>query len=658
MCGIAGVFNWGDVQDLERMTEVQRHRGPDDGGVWHTRLPNGDYVGLGNRRLAILDLSSAGHMPMASEDESLWITYNGEIYNFPELKAELRAKGHVFRSGTDTEVVLRLYQEEGPRCVDRLNGMFAFAIWDHRRHALFLARDPFGVKPLYYAVQGSRFAFASEIKALLELPGVPRTVDLEALHQYLTFLWVPDPDTAFQGIRKLPAGHYALYQGGALQQTQYWDLTYPPADHRYALALPELIEEVRGRFRRSVEQQMISDVPIGAFLSSGIDSTSIVASMAADGGEPVRTFTISYPPQYRVGEMTVDDPGIARRVAQRFHCDHHEILAEPEAAELLPKLTWHMDEPVGDPAIMMAYLVCRATRPGAKVLLSGIGGDELFAGYRRHYAYYWGRAYRHLPSPLRRHVIESGVGRLPVMRGTPFKGAVRLAKKMARSASLTPQDAFLTNLTYLDGTHLTQLYAPEMMAHLAGKDPWQRHRAFFREVHGADFLNQMLYLDAKTFMVSLNLTYNDKMSMASSVEVRVPFLDKGLAEFVAWHVPPRFKVNGFLRPTTKYVFRKAMEGILPQEVLRRPKAFFGAPVDYWLSYDLREMVDDLLSMERVRQRGYFQPAAVRRLVDEHRSGREDWSMQIWQLLTLEIWLQVFMDGGVRDRESQPAGSTP
>jgi asparagine synthase (glutamine-hydrolysing) len=302
-----------------------------------------------------------------------------------------------------------------------------------------------------------------------------------------------------------------------------------------------------------------------------------------------------------------------------------------------------MDEPVADPAIIMAALVCREARSTVTVLLSGVGGDELFAGYRKYYAHSWAQAYRRLPALLRRDLLEPAVLGLPSFRGTPLKGLVRLAKKAARSGSLAPQEAFLTNSTYLDERQKARLYTPDLRRQLHGADPWEQHQAHFGQVPDTHFLHQMLYLDLKTFMVSLNLTYTDKMSMASSLEVRVPFLDPALAEWVAWHVPPRLKLRGFLRPTTKYIFRQAMRGTLPDEVLRQPKAGFGAPVDYWLTDELRQMVDDLLADERVRRRGYFEPAAVRRLVAEHRSGRQDWPLQLWQLLTLELWLETFVD---------------
>jgi asparagine synthase (glutamine-hydrolysing) len=658
VCGISGLVNCGDEETLVRMTNVQTHRGPDDSGVWERRFPDGGYVGLGSRRLAILDLSADGHMPMSNEDGTVWITYNGEIYNFTDLRRELEGKGHHFRSHTDTEAIVHLYEEYGAghlkECLNRLQGMFALAICDLRGSVpkLFLARDHFGVKPLYYCESAGRLAFASEIKALLEVPGIEARMSMEALDQYLTFLWVPDPLTMFEGIRKLPAGHYAVWEQGEYKIEQYWDLTFPPADHRFERTEADLADEIRERFCATVDRQMVSDVPIGAFLSAGLDSSSIVAAMARK--HPVRTYTITFPEKYRVGETTIDDPGVPQRLARRLGCEHHEIVVEPDVVGLLPSLTWHMDEPTADPAIITAYLVCREARKQATVLLSGVGGDEIFAGYRKHVANGWREEYRRAPGFVR-SAAERALLALPSLRGTRMKGSVRLAKKMARSAALGPAEAFIRNCTYLDAPQKTELYVRSLPP-MAIVNPAGRHLAAFDKVRHASFLNQMLYLDTKIFMATLNLTYNDKMSMASSVEVRVPFLDRELAEFVAWNVKPEWKLKGKWRPVTKHIFREAMRGMLPDEVIRQPKAGFAAPVDYWLAHDLRPMVDDLLSESQVRKRGLFQPQVVRRYIDEHRRGAEDWSMQIWQLLTLEIWMQLFLDGGARSFAQRQIGS--
>ena len=696
MCGISGLVNSGgdssDSQTLARMTAVQSHRGPDDFGLWERRFPDGTYIGLGSRRLAILDLSPDGHMPMcnettpnertsnekacggdasnpktSNEDGSVWITYNGEIYNFADLRRELESKGHRFRSHTDTEAVIHLYEEYGADCLNRLNGMFAFAVCDLRGSSpkLFLARDHFGIKPLYYCARAGKLAFASEIKALLEVPGIDARMNIEALHQYLTFLWVPDPVTMFEGVHKLEAGHCATWQRGEFKIEQYWDLTFPPADYDFSCGAgaparetqhreDNLAGAIRQRFCASVEQQMVSDVPIGAFLSAGLDSSSIVAAMARK--QSVRTYTITFPEKYRIGETTVDDPAVARRLAQKLGCEHHEILVEPDVVSLLPSLTWHMDEPTADPALITAYLVCREARKQATVLLSGVGGDELFAGYRKHIAHTWANEFRRLPALARSAAAKTALA-LPNLRGTSMKGSVRLAKKMARSAALSPTEAFIRNCTYLDAQQKMDLYAPALQQ-LTSVNPSARHEAAFAKVRHADFLNQMLYLDTKIFMTTLNLTYNDKMSMASSVEVRVPFLNRELAEFVAWNVKPEWKLKGKWRPVTKHIFREAMRTMLPQEVLQQPKAGFAAPVDYWLAHDLRSVVNDLLSESQIRKRGLFRPEAVRAYIDQHRRGAEDWSMQIWQLLTLETWMQLFLDGGAREFAQKTLAQQP
>src|ERR1700730_12415903 len=403
MCGISGLVNCGDAETLLLMTNVQTHRGPDDSGLWERHFPDGGYIGLGSRRLAILDLSPDGHMPMSNEDGTVWITYNGEIYNFADLRRELQRKSnaHRFRSHTDTEVIVHLYEEYGPdrlkEFLNRLNGMFALAICDLRESSpkLFLARDHFGIKPLYYCERGGKLAFASEVKALLEAPGIEASINMEALDQYLTFLWVPDPLTMFEGIRKLPAGHYAIWQRGEFKIEQYWDLTCPPGAHSCKRTEDDLADEIRQRFCASVEQQMVSDVPIGAFLSAGLDSSSIVTAMARK--QPVRTYTITFPEKYRVGENAIDDPGVPQRMARTLGCEHHEIVVEPDVTDLLPKLTWHMDEPTADPAIIAAFLVCREARRNATVMLSGVGGDEIFAGYRKHVAHSWTAEYRRIP---------------------------------------------------------------------------------------------------------------------------------------------------------------------------------------------------------------------------------------------------------------------
>ena len=640
MCGIAGFLAPFDEPLLWRMTRALAHRGPDDEGVYLSSPgPDGRRAGLGARRLSILDLSAAGHMPMISSCGSYVIVHNGEIYNSPSLRQALKAEGVPFCSSSDTEVIRVLYEREGPAAFSRLNGMFACVIWDAPRRTLVLARDPFGVKPLYYTEFGGVFAFASEIKSLLLVPGFERTVDLEALSQYLTFLWVPEPATIFRGVRRLPPGCILECSAGAAppKLTRFWEWAQPPADHRFGSDEPALIEEVRRRFVHAVGQQMLSDVPVGAFLSAGVDSSSVVAAMAATRPGRLQTFTITFPAQARRGELTLDDPAVARRTAAALGASHREIVVAPDVVDLLPRLVTQLDEPIADPALIMSYLLTREARHDVTVLLSGLGGDELFAGYRKHLAHGYALGYQRLPRALRRW-IERAVAAVPTLRGTRLKGYVRLAKKMARSGSLAPIERFLTDATYVSEELKRELVHRDLRDRVLQYDPWSVHRRQFDRVKDADFLNRMLFVDATTFLPSLNLSYVDRTSMANALEVRVPFLDAELASWVAWHVPPGLKLRG---RTTKYVFRKAVAGMVPGEVLAQRKAGFGAPIDRWLSGDLASLIGDLLAPRRLAARGLLEPAAVARLVDAHRRGYEDWSLQLWQLLTLELWMDSF-----------------
>lgn len=640
MCGITGTVNWGDRHALSRMTDLLAHRGPDDQGIWQTTLPNGDSIGMGSRRLSILDLSDAGHMPMSTEDSRYTIVYNGETYNYPELRQWLAGRGYRFRSNSDTEAVLYLYRELGPDCLRKINGMFALAIWDSEKQELFLARDHVGIKPFYYLEHGRSLAFASEVKAILSLPRVERGIDFNAFNKYLSFLWVPEPQTMFKGVKKLPPGHYAIWRNGSLEIKKYWDLNFPDQGAGKPQNETELAEEVRERFFHAVKSQLISDVPIGAFLSAGLDSSSIVAAVAKETHKPIRTFTITFPERYRKDEDTLDDPRVARRTSEQFGCKHTEIVLEPDVVDLLPRLVYHMDEPTADPAIIACYLVNRHASIDTKVILSGTGGDEVFAGYRKYRAHYLAEYYQMLPKWFRNSVLEPGIALMPSFQDTAAKEYVRLAKKMTRSGSLTPRERFIGDGVYLSAGMKQSLCTPELFAQLDSPSFSQKHLELFENVKQADFLNQMLYVDINTFLVSLNLNYNDKMSMASSVEVRVPFLDRELMEWTAANVPPELKMRG---ATAKHIFREAMRPVLSAEVLNQKKAGFGAPVGKWLSTDLGVMVEDLLSESNLKKRGFFNPAAVHRLVSEHRSGRQDWSVQIWQLITLELWMNTFMD---------------
>jgi len=642
MCGIAGAINWGNAESLRVMADLQAHRGPDDSGTWHAKTQRGDWVGLASRRLSILDLSQSGHMPMSTPDGRLTIVYNGECYNHNSLRPELEAAGYVFRSHSDTETVLYAYQHYGPAFLNRLNGIFAFAIWDSREQTLFLARDHFGVKPLYYCRRGDQFTFASEIKAFFALPGFEARPDSDALYQYLSMLWAPDPHTAFAGVLKLPAGHYAVWKAGALEVKQFWDLQFPAAGQYPKLSEQALAEEVRSRFFASVKSQLLSDVPVGAFLSAGLDSSGIVSAMAQQTSAPVKTFTIGFPPDYVRGEVMMDDISVAKRTAAYLGCEHTEIIVRPDVVDLLPKLIYYMDEPTADPQILISYLVCKEASKHVTVLLSGIGGDEIFGGYRKYRAHQLARYYRSIPGFLRRHCIEPVVEALPTFRGTAAKGYVRLLKKMVRIGSLPPRERFLNNSCYLDAAQLHDLCTEDFLAGVRHLRPFREHEADFAKVESADFLNQMLYVDTKTFMVSLNLMVADKTSMASSVEARVPFLDWEFAQWVASNVPPQLKLKGGI---TKYIYRQALQSSIPPEVLRQKKAGFTAPIDMWLANDLKTFLRDTLSQDRLKRHGIFKPAAIEKMLHEQSTGVKDWTYPIWQVLTLELWMEQFLHTG-------------
>ena len=486
MCGIAGLAGWADRGTIERMTACLAHRGPDDAGI-HVEPEAG--IALGHRRLAILDLSPAGHQPMTVGDGSLILCYNGEIYNYRELRAGLAADGVQFRSQTDSEVILQLYARDGADCVRQLNGIFAFAIWDRRERRLLLARDHFGTKPLYYADRGGRLAFASEAKALFEVPGLSPEVDLDSLNLFLTFLWTPDPQTAFAGVHKLPAGHLAEWRDGRLTIRRYWDLLYPAAASRPAATNPTAqAAEFRARFGAAVERQMVSDVPLGAFLSAGLDSSAIVYEMQQRSREPVRTYTISFAGTHARGDVTLDDASVAADTAKAFGCRHTPIVVEPDVAALLPKLVWHMDEPTADPAIILAYLVNREARREVTVLLSGIGGDEVLGGYRKYVAAMDARRYQQLPAALRRHVLDPAFRHAPATPGTPWAGYGRLLRKWGRSASLPPRAQFIENGTYLSAADRRALLRPDVREQIAVDSATRFHEAAFDRVDGADWL--------------------------------------------------------------------------------------------------------------------------------------------------------------------------
>jgi asparagine synthase (glutamine-hydrolysing) len=625
------------------MTRLMLHRGPDGEGVRCFPSVEGSVpAALGHRRLSIIDPTPRGAQPMSYADGRYWITYNGELYNFKQLRKDLRRDGFDFVTETDTEVLLAMYIRYGADMLDRLNGIFAFAIWDTHTQALFFARDRLGVKPLYYSNSDGVLAFASEVKALLPIIGHPR-MNTAALSEYLTFLWVPDPTTLFEGVMKLAPGHCATYDREGLTISQWWDMRFAPEngnEEGWASATREAVQS-------AVRRQMVSDVPLGSFLSGGLDSSAIVAEMAAAAGS-VSTYTIGFTKEDLEYDVVPDDVRYSREIAKAFPVDYHERIIKPEVAELLPRLVWHMDEPIADPAAISAYLVCAAAREKLTVILSGMGGDEIFAGYPRHLAARLARTLNVLPVGMRRFAREQIESHLTVGGPGRLRAHRRNLLKFVRGLEGSTPERYLTHSSYYQAYELSSLLSGDVKA--IASDPFARHRGYLENVQGEDWLNQLLYIDLKTFLPCLNLAYTDKMSMAASTEVRVPLLDDEVVALSA-RIPPSLKLR---RTTRKYIFKQAMEGILPKSVIWRPKAGFTAPARAWLVGSLRPAIAELLSPASVRARGLFEPQAVQRLIAENERDEADHALRIWALLTLELWQRTFIDGD----GSAPLASLP
>ncbi|HEX7153259.1 MAG TPA: asparagine synthase (glutamine-hydrolyzing) [Thermoanaerobaculia bacterium] len=619
MCGIAGKVDFSGrpvaASLIESMCERLAHRGPDD---QHVHAAAG--VGLGQRRLAIIDLDPRAAAPMPNEDASAWVTFNGEIYNFQELRADLVAKGHQFRSHGDTEVLVHLYEEHGPAMVQKLRGMFAFAIWDAKRKRLFAARDRIGKKPFFYARIGHTLVFASEIKALFADPEVPRVPNYRAIDEYLTYQYVPAPLTAFEGICKLPAGHTLLCDAdGQIRIDGYWE---PPLAAKTTANEEEIMEELRVRLRESVRLRMIADVPVGAFLSGGIDSGAIVALMAEQSAKPVKTFTI----------VSRNDPGdeapYARLVAERYGTDHHEIMIEPHAAEVLPLLVRHYDEPFADPSALPTYHVSKATREHVTVALSGDGGDENFAGYSNYAVVQsWGR-FDAIPAPLR---TLAGRGAGAVLDRLPYGNqTARISRALTMMAGDVP-DRFHLQHTILKPQEKRVAYTREMRSRIGGDErrvdlPWRE---------GMDPLDWMMRHDFNYYVADCLMTKTDIASMACSLEVRCPLLDHTLIEFAAT-IPSAMKRNS---QGGKQIFKNAVRGLLPPELMTKPKSGFQFPVAAWFRGELAPLVRETLLGGTARTRTLFERTFVQRMFDEHVAGRRDWSSRLWALLFLELWFR-------------------
>ena len=639
MCGIAGLITQNPETRIGAMLKAIEHRGRDDEGVWTSQAidDEGRGVCFGHRRLSIIDTSAAGHQPMLSHDGRYVVILNGEIYNYRELREQLASKGRSFRTQTDTEVLLTAWAEWGADCLSRLNGMFAFALWDDKERTLFLVRDRVGIKPLYYTHNGSSLVFASEVKSILASGLVKAELDREALHQFLTFLWAPDPNTLFRGIKTVPPGHFVKLRDNELTVREWWDISFDAIEEGRSDAWWQ--EQVLETLDRVVKLEMVADVPLGSFLSGGIDSSSIVAMMKHhSNGRRIGTYTIGIEAEDLRYDIIPDDVQWARRVNQQLDTDYHEIMLKPDVAELLPKLVYHMDEPAIDMAIP-SYLVSRAARETLRVMLSGMGGDEVFAGYPRQLAMKIAGAFDPVPQLLRRPLMRTLANVLPGGMPGKLTAPLRNAKKFARSAALDFEDRYLGYETYFTDEAKARLYTDEMRGVTDGLDAYSAHRRYFSRVKNAAPLNQLLYVDLKTFLPCLNLMTTDKTSMAANLEVRVPFLNQEMLELTA-RMPPDLKLRGLKR---KYILKRAAEKLLPREIVWRKKAGFGAPIRSWLRGPLRPMVDDLLSAETVKRRGLFRPEEVRRVIDANLSGREDYNLQVFQLLNLELWQRAFID---------------
>ncbi len=634
MCGINGIAfssrsgRQVNSSDLKRMRDVITHRGPDDEGLFIA-----GPIGLGHRRLSIVDVS-AGHQPMTNEDDSIQIVYNGEVYNHADYRTELEAKGHVYKTHCDTETIIHLYEEHGTNCVDYLRGMFAFALWDQRKRELFIARDRFGVKPLYYVhtPDGSLY-FASEIKALLEVRAVKPELNYAALPDYLANHGTSNDETLFAGVKRLPPGHVLTWHDGELNIREYWDIPFSAENADANRKDDDLIDEWKELFTTSVRLRLMADVPLGMFLSGGIDSSAIAAVMSGMVREPIKTFSVAF------AEREANELEYARLVATKFKTAHHEVVVTPEQFfATLPQMVWHEDEPLAHPSSVALYFVSRLASDHVKVVLTGEGSDELLGGYERYYKTIYNLAlgpkyHRLTPGPVREALATQ-------IRSLPLDSRVR--HKLTRTFLCLKPD--IENLYFDNFAVFTRSTQRELLTNrsqeLAGQiDPYRDMRRYFETTNARSLLNRMLYTDTKTYLHEL-LMKQDQMSMAASIESRVPFLDHKLAEFTV-RLPERLKVRrGW---TTKYVLRRAMKDVLPPEILSRKKMGFPVPIGKWFREKFQPVIEQYVLSERALQRGIFEPAFVRSLVARHQAG-ENHSERLWALLNFELWQRRFFDG--------------
>jgi asparagine synthase (glutamine-hydrolysing) len=630
MCGIAGFI---DIESasairghgerarlLDRMCRVIAHRGPDDQGVLIE-----DGVALGMRRLSIIDLAG-GHQPISGEDGSVNIVFNGEIYNYRELQTELESCGHRFQTKSDTEAIVHAYEEYGHGCVNKLRGMFAFAIWDRHSRSLFIARDRVGKKPLYYTFTARQtLVFGSELKSLLQHPDVCREISLEALDAYFTLGYVPDPLTIFRDVHKLPPGHYLVFENGQIKVKQYWDFNFETDG---SLQEEDYVSELRRLLDESVKLRLVADVPLGAFLSGGIDSSTIVGLMAGHMSRPVKTFSIGF------HEDSYNELKYARLTAERFGTDHHEFFVTPDICEIVDQLVWHFDEPFADSSAIPTFIVSKLAREHVKVVLSGDGGDELFAGYTRYVIEKKRDIFSRVPRFVRKGVLH------PLSKCLPHNARGR---NFIHNVALDPIDRYLDSMSTFSGLNRRLLYAEEMRRFVQREgDTVRSFREYAANIKTGNQIDKLLYIDSKTYLPGDILTKIDRMSMAASLEARVPLLDHKLIEFVA-RVPASLKLCGY---ETKYLLKKAVaDVVVPEAILNRPKQGFGVPMKEWINRQLRSRIRDTLDSSISKRRGYINPAYTHTLLEEHERGRRDHSMSLWALFIMELWHRRYVDGG-------------
>jgi asparagine synthase (glutamine-hydrolysing) len=635
MCGI-----YGEISDRPAAVEcgqVIRHRGPDDAGeqVFALRDPK-LFVSLLFRRLSIIDLSAAGHQPMTNEDETVWLVFNGEIYNFQELREQLIAAGHRFQSKTDSETIIHGYEQWGEEVVPRLHGMFALAIWDTRQRRLLLARDRIGKKPLFYYSDGSKFLFGSEIKSLLASGEVPVRPDAEALHDYLTYLYFPAPRTAFEGICKLPPATTMVVQVGAdgkltQQQKTFWDPVEAAGSAR-EISRQDAVERTRELLNEAVRTRLISDVPLGVFLSGGLDSGSIAAFAARNSSEPIKTFTIGFQ-----NSKFFDESSVAAEVAQKFGADHHLLQVDAQCAEHMATVVRHFDEPFGNPTAVLEYLLTKKMRQSVTVALSGDGGDEAFGGYVRYAGAWMAQKYRKLPS-----AFTSGfMVRLSHLLRDDTRGrhGYRRVREFLESAWMPQQEMYLQWIGYFSEKEKHSMYTPEFSRQVGARDSGSFLREAFRRGDSLDPLTRLGYVDMASFLSGNCLEYADRMSMANSLELRCPFADHRTQEF-GLSLPFAWK---YRHGKTKWILREAMKGILPPSVLQGKKIGFNPPVPQWINGELKPLISDLLSSRAVENRGIFRPETVSVLLQDHFDGKRDNALKIWGLLMMELWFRMYID---------------